>query len=337
MSTIGETIDRRDDCHHALTARQTGFKPAWYFRWKDPLDRCAAVMLLVPGLPLIACLAVLVRLTSKGPGIYRQARVGKDGRRFMMYKIRTMRLDAETESGPVWTQPQDPRMTSLGRLLRKLHLDELPQLFNVLKGEMSLVGPRPERPEFVCVLAEAVPGYRNRLAVRPGITGLAQINLPPDTDLVSVQRKIRAGLRVYPARRPVVGRPADALHVSAALQAARRPVALFFGPRPRPADTVSAGGRGPSGRGRRRRYGHASLNPVATRRLAGHCHVRRERGGHGRGVGAGAPTERVAGGSAAAQRKRSPCRSRHAAFPPPARKQSRQESPGGRPALGKGR
>ena len=100
MSTIGKTIDRRDDCHHALTARQTGFKPAWYFRWKDPLDRCAAVMLLVPGLPLIACLAVLVRLTSKGPGIYRQARVGKDGHRFMMYKIRTMRLDAETESRP---------------------------------------------------------------------------------------------------------------------------------------------------------------------------------------------------------------------------------------------
>ena len=78
----------------------------------------------------------------------------------------------------------------MGRVLRKLHLDELPQLFNVLRGEMSLVGPRPERPEFVCVLADAVPGYRNRLAVRPGVTGLAQINLPPDTDITSVQRKV---------------------------------------------------------------------------------------------------------------------------------------------------
>jgi lipopolysaccharide/colanic/teichoic acid biosynthesis glycosyltransferase len=133
---------------------------------------------------------VLVRLTSKGPGIYRQARVGKDGRRFMMYKIRTMRQDAEASTGPVWTHPRDPRVTPIGRLLRKLHLDELPQLFNVIRGEMALVGPRPERPEFVCVLAEAVPGYRNRLAVLPGITGLAQINLPPDTDLVSVQRKV---------------------------------------------------------------------------------------------------------------------------------------------------
>jgi len=108
----------------------------------------------------------------------------------MMYKIRTMRQDAESASGPVWTQVHDPRVTLLGRVLRKLHLDELPQLFNVLKGEMSLVGPRPERPEFVCVLAEAVPGYRDRLAVRPGVTGLAQVNLPPDSDIASVQRKL---------------------------------------------------------------------------------------------------------------------------------------------------
>ena len=144
---------------------------------------------------LIALLVTLVRLTSKGPGIYRQARVGKDGRRFMMYKIRTMRHDAEAGTGAVWTQAQDPRVTAVGKVFRKLHLDELPQLFNVLRGEMSLVGPRPERPEFVRVLAEAVPGYRNRLAVRPGITGLAQINLPPDTDIISVQQ-IASRLRV---------------------------------------------------------------------------------------------------------------------------------------------
>ncbi len=191
MSTIGNTIERRDDHPQgASAARLASVKPASYHRWKGPLDRFAAAVLLVPGLPLIAALVVLVRLTSKGPGIYRQVRVGKDGKRFMMCKIRTMRCDAEAETGPVWTQPEDRRVTPVGKLLRKLHLDELPQLFNVLAGQMSLVGPRPERPEFVCVLAEAVPGYRHRLAVRPGITGLAQINLPPDTDLASVQRKV---------------------------------------------------------------------------------------------------------------------------------------------------
>jgi lipopolysaccharide/colanic/teichoic acid biosynthesis glycosyltransferase len=194
MAAFSKTIERRDDHPHSPTsaryARQSGIAPAPYFRWKGTIDRVAAAVLLLPGLPLIALLVALVRLTSKGPGIYRQARVGKDGRRFMMYKIRTMRQDAEAGTGPVWTQQQDPRVTAVGRFLRKLHLDELPQLINVLKGEMSLVGPRPERPEFVRVLAEAVPGYRNRLAVRPGITGLAQINLPPDSDLVSVQRKV---------------------------------------------------------------------------------------------------------------------------------------------------
>ena len=137
---------------------------------------------------------LLVRATSKGPGIYQQMRVGKDGRRFMMYKIRTMRVDAEAASGPVWTQPHDPRVTYLGEILRKLHLDELPQIFNVLRGEMSFVGPRPERPEFVRVLSETVPRYRDRLAVRPGITGLAQINLPPDSDLMSVRRKLALDL-----------------------------------------------------------------------------------------------------------------------------------------------
>jgi hypothetical protein len=107
-----------------------------------------------------------------------------------MYKIRTMQHDAETDSGPVWTRPKDPRVTSVGRLLRKFHLDEIPQLINVLRGEMSLIGPRPERPEFVEVLRKSIPGYMSRLAVRPGITGLAQLNLPPDTDLESVRRKL---------------------------------------------------------------------------------------------------------------------------------------------------
>jgi lipopolysaccharide/colanic/teichoic acid biosynthesis glycosyltransferase len=171
-------------------ASSSHVQPASYFRWKPAIDRFLALVLLLPGLPVIGLLMLLVRLTSRGPGLYRQVRVGKNGRHFKMYKLRTMRQDAEAASGPVWTKAKDPRITLLGRVLRKLHLDELPQLFNVLRGEMSLIGPRPERPEFVKVLAKEIPGYAQRLAVRPGVTGLAQVNLPPDTDLDSVRRKL---------------------------------------------------------------------------------------------------------------------------------------------------
>ncbi len=160
-----------------------------YFAIKNFLDRCLAVVLLIPGTPAIGMLMLLVRLTSRGPAIYRQKRVGKHGQEFVMLKIRTMRHDAEEGLGAVWTRVNDPRITRLGWFLRKMHLDELPQLFNVLRGEMSLVGPRPERPEFVAVLSERIPHYQDRLTVLPGVTGLAQINLPPDTDLASVRRK----------------------------------------------------------------------------------------------------------------------------------------------------
>jgi len=163
---------------------------AAYFRWKAVIDIAIACVLLVPASVAIAILVLLVRVSSRGPGIYQQVRVGKDGRPFMMYKIRTMRIDAEVASGPVWTRPNDRRVTFVGRILRKLHLDELPQIFNVFRGEMSFVGPRPERPEFVRVLSDAVPHYADRLLVHPGITGLAQLNLPPDTDLRSVHRKL---------------------------------------------------------------------------------------------------------------------------------------------------
>ena len=159
--------------------------------WKTLFDRGLALLLLVPGLPLIGLLVALVRLTSRGPGVYSQRRVGLGGRVFTMYKLRSMRIDAEAGTGPVWAGAgADPRVTPLGYWLRRLHLDELPQLINVLRGDMSLVGPRPERPEFVIVLAEQIAGYRDRLAVLPGITGLAQVNLPADTDLDSVRRKL---------------------------------------------------------------------------------------------------------------------------------------------------
>ncbi|MCI0704651.1 MAG: sugar transferase [Planctomycetia bacterium] len=159
-------------------------------RWKAAADFSLAVVLLVPGLPLMLACMVLVRLTSTGPAIYTQARVGRGGRVFTLYKLRTMYHDCEKLTGPQWSLPGDSRITPIGRILRKLHLDELPQLFNVLKGEMSLVGPRPERPEIVKKLREQVVGYDRRHAVKPGITGFAQIHLPPDSCIRSVRNKL---------------------------------------------------------------------------------------------------------------------------------------------------
>lgn len=161
-----------------------------YFSWKSILDQLIALPLLVLVLPIIGVLIVLVRLTSKGPAIYSQVRVGKNGKSFTMYKIRSMRIDAESSTGAVWASRKDPRVTILGSILRKLHLDELPQLFNVIRGDMSLVGPRPERPEFVDALESKIDGYGHRLLVKPGITGYAQLNLPSDIDLNDVRKKL---------------------------------------------------------------------------------------------------------------------------------------------------
>jgi lipopolysaccharide/colanic/teichoic acid biosynthesis glycosyltransferase len=134
-----------------------------------------------------------VRLTSHGPAIFTQRRVGRNGLSFTIYKVRTMCVDAEAQ-GPRWCTPGDTRVTAVGRVLRKLHLDELPQLWNVIRGDMSLVGPRPERPEFMPKLRALVPNYNARHAVLPGITGLAQVQLGADTDIGNVFRKLRYDL-----------------------------------------------------------------------------------------------------------------------------------------------
>lgn len=175
--------------------RRIGGRVSAYLRHGMTWHRVLALLMLPIVLPLICLLIVLIRLTSRGPAIYRQQRVGLHGRLFTMYKLRTMHLNAEAGIGAVWAQPDDPRTTRIGSLLRAYHLDELPQLFNVVKGEMSLVGPRPERPEFVAILRKKIPRYERRLLTLPGVTGLAQLCLPPDTDTDSVRRKLKVDLR----------------------------------------------------------------------------------------------------------------------------------------------
>ena len=162
----------------------------WYLSCKYAADFALAVLLTVPALPLVVLAAVLVKLTSRGPAFYTQTRVGMEGRLFTIWKIRSMIHNCESLTGPRWSMPGDPRVTRIGALLRASHLDELPQLLNVLRGEMSLIGPRPERPEFVPELERELPGYWQRLTIRPGVTGLAQVQLPPDSDLTSVRRKL---------------------------------------------------------------------------------------------------------------------------------------------------
>jgi lipopolysaccharide/colanic/teichoic acid biosynthesis glycosyltransferase len=158
------------------------------------MDAALAVALLVLTAPLMLVAAALVRLTSRGPAIYTQERLGLGGQPFTIYKIRTMYRDSEALTGARWSTPGDPRVTLVGWILRATHVDELPQLVNVLRGEMSLVGPRPERPEIVASLQHQLPAYAERLRVLPGITGLAQVQLPPDVDVESVRRKLSCDL-----------------------------------------------------------------------------------------------------------------------------------------------
>jgi len=146
--------------------------------YKRAFDLALLGLVLVLAAPLWAVLvpaiALAVRIGDGGPALYRQQRLGRDGALFEILKFRTMAVDAESATGPVWTERGDPRITRVGRVLRHFHLDELPQAVNVLRGEMSLVGPRPERPALAARIETAVPGFAARLRVRPGVAGLAQ-------------------------------------------------------------------------------------------------------------------------------------------------------------------
>ncbi len=161
--------------------------------WKRAFDLVVATALLVLAAPLMVVLVVLIRLDSRGPAFYRQERVGRNGRTYDLWKFRSMRLDAE-KNGAVWAQAKDDRVTRVGRFIRKTRMDEIPQVLNVLRGDMSFVGPRPERPVFIEIISHDVPYYALREGVKPGITGWAQIRYPYGASVEDGRNKLEFDL-----------------------------------------------------------------------------------------------------------------------------------------------
>ena len=168
--------------------------PAWERRVKRFIDILVSLVILLLFSPIWILAAIAIKIDSRGPVLYTQDRVGRNDSIFKIRKFRSMRLDAESMTGPVWADKDDPRITRIGRILRAPRIDEVPQLINVLKGEMSLIGPRPERPYFVEKLKKEIPYYSRRLRVRPGITGWAQIKHVYDQSLDDVRKKLQYDL-----------------------------------------------------------------------------------------------------------------------------------------------
>ncbi len=205
---IGIHVLRFEAAYELLTNRAAVFNvgPDWltsietvrYNKYATRLKRVLDVVITILLMPLAATIiglcAVLIKVFSPGPVFYRHSRVGRNGRHFTLAKLRTMIPDAEAETGPVWAAENDPRVTGIGRILRMMRLDELPQLLHVLTGQMSLIGPRPERPPIAEQLKQEIPLYETRLLVRPGITGWAQINHKYDSSTEDVIEKLRYDL-----------------------------------------------------------------------------------------------------------------------------------------------
>ena len=172
-----------------------GFKRSLFLRlFKKTADKVLAIMLLALTLPLSMVVALLIKISSPGPVLFRQVRVGEREKHFVLYKFRTMRADAEEKTGAVWAEKNDPRVTGLGGILRKTRLDEIPQLYNVLKGDMCFIGPRPERPEFVEKLKQVIPFYSQRHFIKPGLTGWAQVKYPYGASVEDAIEKLRYDL-----------------------------------------------------------------------------------------------------------------------------------------------
>jgi sugar transferase (PEP-CTERM system associated) len=204
----GVEIDDAHSLYEKVTGkiRTTALPPSWLVfgegfqelhrkvRHKEVFDFFLSLIAGVAALPIAAVVAVIVKLDSRGPIMFKQERVGYKGKTFMMYKFRTMRTDAEAIGGPQWASEDDPRITRAGRWLRKTRLDEVPQLWNVLRGEVSIVGPRAERPYFVEMLSEQLNYYAERHVVRPGITGWAQIRYPYGASVEDALQKLQYDL-----------------------------------------------------------------------------------------------------------------------------------------------
>ncbi len=185
--------ERLSAAQFAATGGAAGVPPHSYAWIKRGFDLLAAVLVALIVLPLFPLIALAIRIDSPGPVFYKQDRVGQDGGIFRIYKFRTMRIDAERH-GAVWAMEGDPRVTRTGTFMRRSRIDELPQLMNVLRGEMTFIGPRPERPEFTSLLERELPGYSQRYLVKPGLTGWAQIRYQYASSIQDTETKLEYDL-----------------------------------------------------------------------------------------------------------------------------------------------
>jgi exopolysaccharide biosynthesis polyprenyl glycosylphosphotransferase len=197
MDVISGNLKTQQICGIPLIVLLQEHLPRWQSQIKRILDVLTSLFLLVPFIPIWIIVAILIKLTDKGPVIYAQERVGKNGKPFIIYKFRSMYVDAEKRSGPQWATKNDPRITPFGRFLRKSRIDEIPQLWNVLVGEMSIVGPRPERQYFVDKISKEIPWYIKRLKMKPGITGWAQVKHKYDETIEDVKIKVMYDLYYF--------------------------------------------------------------------------------------------------------------------------------------------